>query len=85
MQNLNNYNDQFRQAISMQQVSLQNTTSQRKLIITDSTIDNSIDIENQNLFYQKSKNKQKDNNQRSRNDYRKRDDYRSQNYQSNYQ
>ena len=85
MQNLNNYNDQFRQAMSLQQVSLQETTSQRRLIITDSTIDNSIDIENRNFFYQKSKDKQKDNNQRSKNDYRERDDYRSQNYQSNYQ
>ena len=85
MQNLNNYNDQFRQAMSLQQVSLQETTSQRRLIITDSTIDNSIDIENRNFFYQKSKDKQKDNNQRSKDDYRERDDYYSQNYQSNYQ
>ena len=84
MQNLNNYNDQFRQAISLQQVSLQDITSQRRLIITDSTIDNSIDIENRNLFYQKSKNKQENNNQRSWNDYRKRDDYYSQNYLSNF-
>ena len=85
MQNLNNYNDQFRQTVSLQQVSLQETTFQRKLIITDSTIDNSIDIENRNFFYQKSKDRQKDNNQRSRDDYKERDDYRSQNHQSNYQ
>ena len=85
MQNLNNYNDQFRQAASLQQVSLQDTASQRRLTITNSTTDNSIDIENRNPFYQKSKDRQKDNFQRSRNDYRERDDYHSQNYQSNYQ
>ena len=51
MQNLNNYNDQFCQAVSSQQVSLQNITFQKRLIITDSTIDNSIDIENRNFFY----------------------------------
>ena len=77
MQNFNNYNDQFCQVMSLQQVSLQETTFQRRLTITDSTIDNSIDIENRNSFYQKSKNKQKDNNQRLRNDYKERDDYRS--------
>ena len=35
MQNLNNYNDQFRQAMSMQQVSLQNTTFQKRLIMLE--------------------------------------------------
>ena len=85
MQNLNNYNDQFRQAMSLQQVSLQEITFQRKLTIIDSTIDNSIDIENRNSFYQKSKDRQKNNNQRSKNNYKERNDYRSQNYQLNYQ
>ena len=85
MQNLNNYNDQSRQAVSLQQVSLQEITFQKRLIITDSTIDSSIDIENRNFFYQKSKDRQKSSNQRSKNDYRERDNYCSQNYQSNYQ